>query len=125
MDQATLVNPNVNAGRDALAALDAAHIKPVVALLMVSSEYEDWRLTLASPALDQRHPLKAYEQVTEILRGPFVSTLPPLLILPMRDPFIRELRRLFGKTKEVEGLRLGGQTIGNRFIANAYVYRVQ
>jgi hypothetical protein len=125
MDQATLVSPNVNAGREALATLDAAHLKPVVALLMVSSDYEDWRLTLASPALDQTHPLKAYEQVTRALRGRFVYTLPPLLILPIKDPFIRELRRMFGKTKEVDGMRLGGQTIGDRFIANSYVYRVQ
>jgi hypothetical protein len=125
MDQATLVSPNVNAGREALAALDVAHLKPVVALLMVSSDYEDWRLTLASPALDQTHPLKAYEQVTEALQGRFVYSLPPLLILPIKDPFIRELRRMFGKNKEIDGMRLGGQTIGNRFIANAYVYRVQ
>jgi len=125
MDQATLVNPDINAGRDALAALDAAQIKPVVALLMVSSDYDDWRLTLASPALDQTHPLRAYEQVTAVLRGRFVYSLPPLLILPLKDPFIRELRRMFGKTKEVDGMRLGGQTIGNRFIANAYVYRVR
>jgi hypothetical protein len=125
MDQATLVNPDVNAGREAVATLDAAGLKPVVALLMVSSDYDDWRLTLASPALDQIHPLKAYEQVTEALRGRFVYTLPPLLILPIKDPFIRELRHMFGKTKEVDGMRLGGQTMGDRFIANAYVYRVQ
>src|SRR5258708_2733289 len=99
MDQATLVNPDVNAGREALAALDAAGIRPAVALLMMSSDYDDWRLTLASPALDQIHPLKAYEKVTEILRGRFVYTLPPILILPIKDPFIRELRRMFGKAK--------------------------
>ena len=41
------------------------------------------------------------------------------------DTFIRHLSRMFGKNKEIDGMRLGGQTIGNRFITNAYVYRVQ
>jgi hypothetical protein len=42
----------------------------------------------------------------------------------MTDPFIRALRRLFGKTKSVEGMRLGGQMIGDRFVEDAYVYRI-
>jgi hypothetical protein len=125
MDQATLVSPDVNAGGQALAELDAAGVKPVAALLMVTPEYGDWRLVLSSPSLDQTHQLNAYEKVAEILAGRFVYRLPPILILPTKDPFIRELRRIFGKTKDVNGMRLGGQTIGNRFIDNAYVYRIQ
>ena len=124
MDQATLVSPDVNAGGQALAELDSAGVKPVAALLMVTPEYGDWRLVLSSPSLDQTHQLKAYEKVAEILAGRFVYRLPPILILPTKDPFIRELRRLFGKTKDVNGMRLGGQRIGNRFIDNAYIYRV-
>jgi hypothetical protein len=47
------------------------------------------------------------------------------MILPTKDPFVRELRKIFGKAKNVEGMRLGGQTIGNRFVDAAYVYRIQ
>ena len=43
----------------------------------------------------------------------------------MNDPFIRVLRKIFGKTRSVEGMRLGGQMIGDRFIEDAYVYRVR
>jgi hypothetical protein len=125
MDQAALVSPDINAGSRALAALDAAEIKPNVALLMVTPEYGDWRLVLSSPSLNQTHQLKAYEKVAESLQGKFASALPPILVLPTKDPFIRELRRLFGKAKDVLGMRLGGQTIGNRFIENAYVYRIR
>jgi len=46
------------------------------------------------------------------------------MILPMADPFVKELRRLFGKTKIVEGMRLGGQMIGDRFVQDAYIYRI-
>jgi hypothetical protein len=125
MDQATLVGPDVKAGLDAVAALDAAAIKPVVALLAVLPEYGDWRLVLSSPSLDQTHLLKAQDKVAATLRGRFVNTLPPIMILPTKDPFIRELRRIFGKVKDVRGMRLGGQKIGNRFIDSAYVYRIQ
>jgi len=50
---------------------------------------------------------------------------PTLTILPMSDPFIRELRRTFAKTKNVEGMRLGGQTIGDRFVEDAFVYQIR
>jgi hypothetical protein len=125
MDQATLVNLDVSAGLKILDALDAAQIKIAVALWMVSSDYDDWRLVLSSPSLDQTHLLKAYQKVAEALHGRDAHMRPPILILPTKDPFIRELRRIFGKTSDVMGMRLGGQTIGNRFISDAYVYRIK
>jgi hypothetical protein len=125
MDQATLVSPDVTAGAKALAALEAAGIKQIVALFAIFPEYDDWRLVLSSPSLDQTRQLKAYEQVTNTLQGRFVYTLPTIMVLPTKDPFIRELRSLFGKAKDVTGMRLGGQRIGNRFVSNAYVYRIQ
>ena len=91
---------------------------------MSSPEYSDWRLVLSSPSLDQSHPLEAYDKVAETLHEHLAYAPPTILILPTKDPFIRELRRIFGKTKDVAGMRLGGQMIGNRFISDAYVYRV-
>lgn len=125
MDQATLVNLDVNAGLKVLDALDTAQIKVAVALWMVTPDYDDWRLVLSSPSLDQTHPLKAYEKVAEALHDCFLSMRPPILILPTKDSFVRELRRIFGKADDVAGMRLGGQMIGNRFISDAYVYRVK
>ena len=43
----------------------------------------------------------------------------------MSDPMIRELRRMFSKTKSVEGMRLGGQRVGDQFVQEALVYRVR
>jgi hypothetical protein len=125
MDQATLVGPDIDTGRDALKILDEAKIKPVVALLAVLPEYGDWRLILSAPSLDQKHLLRAHEKVAEALHGQFPYRLPLIMILPTKDPFIRDLRKIFGKAKTVEGMRLGGQTIGNRFVDAAYVYRIQ
>jgi hypothetical protein len=125
MDQALLVGPDVSAGAKALVILDAEHIQPAVALLAVFPEYGDWRFVLSSPSLDQTHLLKAHIRVAEALDGRSVQALPTVMIFATKDPFIRELRRLFGKAKDVTGMRLGGQKIGNRFVEAAYVYRVR
>jgi hypothetical protein len=125
MDQATLVGPDLSAGREIVSELDAAQIKQITALFAIFPEYSDWRLVLSSPSLDQDNTLKAGVKVHTILHGKFDNPLPPIMILPTKDPFIRELRKLFGKAKSVEGMRLGGQTIGNRFVDAAYVYRIQ
>jgi hypothetical protein len=125
MDQALLVGPDIEIGHDAVAALDAAGLKPVVAMMAVFPEYGDWRLVLSSPDLDQARSLKAHEQVAGVLRGDFIPRLPTVMLFPTKDPFIRDLRKRYGKVKNITGLRLGGQTFGNRFLDAAYVYRIQ
>ena len=72
-------------------------------------------------------PSKAYGLVHDALAAAGISLerTPPLLILKMSDPFIRALRRIFSKAKRVEGTRLGGQLIGDRFVEDAVVYRVR
>lgn len=125
MDQATLVGPDIEIGREALDTLDAAGINPVVALMAVLPEYGDWRFLLSAPELDQVNLLKAHQQVAAILRGHFVYRLPITMILPTKDPFVRELRMRFGKAESLSGMRLGGQKFGNRFLDSAYVYRIK
>jgi hypothetical protein len=46
------------------------------------------------------------------------------VIFGMKDRFIRELRQVFANAASVEGMRLGGQTFGDRHIEDAYVYRI-
>jgi hypothetical protein len=89
-------------------------------------EYEDWRFVLSSRVLDGIEPVAAYGRVHDELGkvGFLLESTPPLLLLKTRDPFIRELRLIFGK-KSVEGMRLGGQTLGDRFIEDAIVYRIR
>ncbi len=50
---------------------------------------------------------------------------PPLLIFKLSDPFIRALRKRFGKATTVEGMRLGTQMIGDRYVEDALVYRIR
>lgn len=127
MDKALLVTPDIGSGSTIIQALDDAGMKVNVALWAVLPEYEDWRLVLSSSAFDSSNPLKAYEAVGDVLRkrGIREYQLPPFMILRMKDPLVSGLRKVFGKTASVEGMRLGGQSFGDRFLEDAYVYRIK
>lgn len=127
MDKTALVVTDFATGIRMLEILDQSGLKISLAMWLWTSEYEDWRFVLASPLLDGVEPSKAYGLVHDALEqdGLPLEHTPPLLIFRMSDPFVRTLRRIFGKAKSVEGMRLGGQMIGDRFVDDAIVYRVQ
>lgn len=127
MDKTALVITDVTTGAEILEALDRSDLSISVALWLHSPEYEDWRYVLSSRQLDAAAPAEAYGLVHDALSAAGISLerTPALSILKMSDPFIRALRRIFGKSKSVEGMRLGGQLIGDRFVEDAIVYRVR
>ncbi|MBS1826599.1 MAG: hypothetical protein JST93_14885 [Acidobacteria bacterium] len=110
-----------------LQALDRSDLSINVAMWLFSPEHEDWRFVLASRRLDAAEPSEAYGLVHDALAGAGISLerTPALLILKMSDPFIRALRRMFAKAKSVDGMRLGGQKIGDLFVPDAMVFRVR
>jgi len=127
MDKATLVIADFATGSRILEVLDGTGLRVNVAMWLRTPEYEDWRFALSSRDLDSVEPSAAYGRVHDTLgKGGFLlENTPPLLILRASDPFIRALRRIFGKVKSVEGMRLGGQALGGRFIEDAVVYRIR
>jgi hypothetical protein len=122
-----LVTTDVAAGREVVQALDRSDLSISVALWAYLSEYEDWRFLLASRHLDEAKSSAAYGLVHDALTAAGISLeqTPTLMILKMSDPFIRDLRRTFAKAKSVEGMRLGAQLIGDRFVEDALVYRIR
>lgn len=126
MDKAALVNIDIGRGAEVLDILDRAKIRPTVAMWAHLSEYEDWRLVIAARGFDELELRAAYRLLHDTLRaedmGP--EKRPATMIFATTDPFIKGLRRMFGKSKSVEGSRLGGQMFGDRFIEDAFVYRI-
>jgi hypothetical protein len=108
-------------------ALDEAHLSPTVALWAVLSEYGDQRLVLAARALDQSSSLLAYRQVGEALKkfGLPSAKTPTLLVLRLKDPFVVALRKAYANAADTDGLRLGGQSFGGRYIEDGYAYRIR
>jgi hypothetical protein len=127
LDKTALVAADFTTGLELVQALDRSALPISVALWLYSPEHQDWRFVLASRRLDAVEPSEAYGLVHDSLGAAGISLeqTPTLLILRMSDPFIRVLRRIFAKTKSVEGMRLGGQLIGDRFVEDALVYRIR
>src|ERR1019366_1727549 len=118
---------DIKAGADILDILDRAKVRVSVAMWAYLGDYEDWRLVLAGRSLDDRWRTDAYELVHETLAAAGIrpSKAPTLRIFSMKDPFIVALRRMFGKTADVEGMRLGGHVLGDTYLGDAYVYRIK
>jgi hypothetical protein len=127
VDKTALITLDFTAGLDLVRALDVSALPITVALWLYSSEYEDWRFVLASRRLDAVQLTEAYGLVHDALSaaGIPLERTPALLILKMSDPFIRLLRQIFSKTKSVEGMRLGGQRVGDQSVEDALVYRIR
>lgn len=127
MDHAALVSFDIENGKKTIDALDKSKKAPNVALWAKLPEYEDWRLVIASELLKQESSREAYEDINAALRKadiPFHNR-PTIYLKSMSSPMIKELRDIFGKAKDTYGMRLGGQTYGDQFIEDAFVYRIQ
>lgn len=126
MDKTALVGYEVDRGVKILTILDHSGIDVVVAMWAFLSEYDEWRLVLASPKFDDGRLQDAYGKLHKALDAAAfpLELTPTVVIMRTSDPFIKALRKIFGKAKSVEGMRLGGQTIGNRFLDDAHVYRI-
>lgn len=126
MGQALLVSIDIPLGREVIDAVEAAGFIVDVALWVFFSEYDDWRLVLASRKLNKEDLFQQYMLVNRATdaAGIGIRRVPEIMILKMTDPFIRELRRLYGKSKDIEGMRIGGYSIGGRGVQDAWVYRI-
>lgn len=126
MGKIALVGFEIETGSRMLKILDDAGLQVKVALWAVLPEYEDWRLVLSSPKFDEGDLRKAYGLLHKALdaAGFPLEQTPTIVILRTSDRFITDLRKIVGKSKSTEGMRLGGQMIGDRFVEDAYAYRV-
>ena len=50
---------------------------------------------------------------------------PSIFLRPMNNPFIRDLRRAFSSAADTYGMRLGGQKFGDKYLEDAFVYRIR
>ncbi len=127
MDKTALLSFDIETGQRVIDALEAAGRAPDVALWAVLPEYEDWRLVIASKHLNPRSTQDGYGAINAATRKaniPFLSK-PTIFLRGMDEPFIQELERIFGETADTYGMRLGGQTFGNQYVEDAFVYRIR
>jgi hypothetical protein len=136
MDQDSLVNEQIEGGRQLVAALTAAGFEVRVAFWAKPTEDGKWFLYMASPFVDDKGPRTAYRFVHDILRQEPDLWIDPLevRVVGLNDslteaalavltpetpnsPFaVRNRRPHPGMT------RFGGTTLGGVSIDGAYIY---
>jgi hypothetical protein len=127
MDTSTLVNFDIENGKEVIDALDRDGKSPNVALWAKIPDYEDWRLVIASDRIDQTSSLSGYTEINESLKRagfPF-RRKPTISLRSMDKPFIQALRRTFASAADTYGMRLGGQMFGDQYLEDAFVYRIR
>ena len=126
MDKTATVSLDFARGSELIETLDRTKLKVDVALWAYLAEFEDWRLVIAARQFNPLGLRESYRLLHDSLvaAGFGRERTPTVMILPMADPLIRELRRMFAKTRSLEGMRLGGQLIGDRFVEDGYVYKI-
>jgi hypothetical protein len=127
VDKVALVSYDIENGNKVVNALDNDGKTPRVALWAKLPEYEDWRLVIASDRLSQTGSLYGYRQINEAMEkaGIPIRNRPKIFLRPMDKPFIKALRTVFSKAADTYGMRLGGQTFGDQYLEDAFVYRIQ
>lgn len=124
MVRETLVGLDIELGDRILAVLDAAHFTVPVALWIRRGGEDKFRLLLATPLYDRLGEGDVYRKLVDTLwQTDYDSS--PIQLTSTRTPLIRALRQNFGKSTSVAGLRLGGQTLGDTWVQEAYVYRIR
>lgn len=128
MVRTILVGPDLALGDEILAALDAAKFPVTVALWLLQRERsEDWKLVVATPLYDKLGAIDAYLRLRAALSVDAPVTLGdfPIRLESNKHPVISGLRKLFGRTASVKGMRLGLHSIGGVWIDDAYIYRIK
>jgi hypothetical protein len=127
MDQAILVNFDIENGKEIVDALDRDGKTPNVALWAKLPDYENWRLVIASDRLDQSSSRSGYGEINAALKkaGIPIHRKPSIFLRSMDKPFIQALRHTFASARDTYGMRLGGQRFGDQYLEDAFVYRIR
>jgi hypothetical protein len=127
MAPAALVNLDIEDGQKVVDALDKAGKEPSVVLWAKLPDYENWRLIIASDRLAQPSQSSAYSEIIDAMdkAGIPIYRQPAIFLRPMDNPMIKALRGTFASAADTYGMRLGGQRFGDKYLEDAFVYRIR
>lgn len=127
MDKSILVEKNIEEGKYLVEALDRSKFNVEGALWYYYLKYNEWRLLLASPLVDEIGPKKSYNIVFSVIQDLNLSSI-SIMDISVLSPKHRliKLLKIALKTgpKDISKIRFTGNTINNEFIADALIYRL-
>jgi hypothetical protein len=124
MAAAALVSHDIEVGRRIVATLTRASIPVTVYLWAFIPQLQEWQFIVATPLVDSKGPLDAYNEVNRALqRGGMVDDI-ALTTVFLRSPNDRVLKSLEKESRAVphETFRVVNAPIAGNFVEDAYLY---
>jgi len=125
MATSPLVKDDVELGRKAAEAMDAANLQVRAVFWLYVTEADEWRFVVGTPIVDSDGPRAAYARIDKALKN-IAPELPLSRVFAMspKDTLIRALRKAVSTGPNIAGIRFSGNTVNNIFIEDAYIYRL-
>ena len=127
MAQASLVDEAIDAGARLIEGLAQTPFEPESALWLYRPESDDWVLLLGASAVGSRGALAGYSAVDALIR---TNAFQPLklvdaVVTDNDDPRLRLLRTAVQTGPSLGRMRFSRNRIGNTFVEDALIYRLQ
>lgn len=122
MATAALVDRDIEIGRRIVASLTRAEIPVTICFWAFVSE--QWLFIVATPLVDSKGPLAAYDKVNRALQNTGLPDEVALQRIFLISPNDRELKALQKQNRiaPYEAIRTVNASIAGRFVEDAYVY---
>ncbi len=89
----------------------------------------EWRLMIATPLVDQIGPAKTYQRLITALKNVRTAESADLLrrlwVVSPKEKLYKALRGVFGKAKDVTGMRISNSSVEGIPIEDSYFYQVR
>ena len=126
MDNALLVVPDVEAGKQLIIALDASGLDVKAAFWLYREEGEEWRLYIATPLVKECGPREAYVRVLQVLKTSKISSigLSQISVIDPSDGLVTVLSFAINTGPGITGVQFVGNTVNGVYIRAAHIYRM-
>lgn len=128
VDKTTLVEQDIENGRKLIEALGRINFHIQTALWLYDSESQEWRLTIATPLVDEQGPRFAYTEIQTVL----LSMMPPLplslqniSVISAESKLSKSLKKAIRVPYGSQGMRLTRNVINSIYIEDAYIYNIR
>ena len=126
MDNATLVKPDIEAGRQLLRGLDDANFGVQAAFWFYREESEEWRLYIATPRVAQLGPRAAYAKVLDVLKNTGIQgiDLSRVSVVDVTDGLVTILGFAVKTNSGIVDIDFNGNSVNGVYIRAAHIYRL-
>lgn len=126
MDNATLVKPDIEVGRQLLRGLDEANFDVRAAFWFYREESDEWRLYIATPLVRQLGPREAYARVLNVIKEKQIHgiDLSKVSVVDVTDGLVTILRYAVTTDAGITDIDFNGNSVNGVYIRAAHIYRL-